>query len=702
VLRLGVDIGGTFTDVVAIDPGSGQSATTKVLTTPADPSLAVLQGLGSVLAEFGRQPESISAFIHATTLVTNALIERKGARTALITTRGFRDILEMGREIRYDLYDLNLDKPAPLVERDLRLELSERVLADGSVWTALSEDESRTLARQLREWGIQSVAVSFLHSYVNPRHERVVHDILQSEAPEIDVTVSSSVAPVIREYERTSTTVANAYVMPLVRHYLTQLEGRLQGEGMQVPIRVMLSNGGIVSPSVAKESPIQMLESGPAAGAIAASYFARHVGAERLISFDMGGTTAKICLIDEFEPSHTNVFEAARLQRFKPGSGLPLHVPVVEMIEIGAGGGSVATIDHLGLLTVGPESTGAVPGPACYGLGGVRPTVTDADVLLGFVDSEAFLGGTMRLHRDLAREALASGVASQLGIDSERAAIGVFDVVTNNMAVALRMHAAERGRDYRRYDILAFGGAGPIHAYGLAQVLGMPRIICPVGAGVLSAFGLLVAPSLVQVTRSDVQDLSRFDVTRIARLLAEMEDEAIAQLPREANRAAARRTRSAEVRYVGQGHEVEVALPDGPLPAGDALAHLFRSTYRERFNLELPDSPVEALTWRVTVRVSAPDLFLSRRSPNQVSSPTGSRRVFSPGTRTFVECPVFQRSFMSPRTTLQGPAIIQEPDSAVLIGEGAIGTVDELFNVIVEMPKASARMRRSERPSAYV
>jgi len=684
VIKIGVDIGGTFTDVVAIESGSGATATAKILTSASeasDPSRAVVEGVLSVLRDFGVSAQGTDSVVHATTLVTNAIIERKGARTGLLVTKGFRDILEMGREIRYDLYDLFLDKPDPLVRRSLRREIEERVLPDGSVRTRVNLDQVRGEVRLLKAAGVESVAVSLLHSYANPDHERAIESLLAEEFPELDLSLSSRIAPVIREYERTSTVVVNGYVRPLVRRYLTRLANELRSLGIPAELRVMLSNGGITSAGVAAEMPVQMIESGPAAGAIAASSFARDLASPKLISFDMGGTTAKICLIDNGEPSTTNFFEAARLHRFKRGSGVALRVPTVQLIEIGAGGGSIAHVDHLGLLKVGPESAGANPGPACYELGGTLPTVTDADVILGFVNPDSFLGGKMPLSLRNAEQVITE-LGRVLGLSTIEAAIGVYEVVTNNMAIALRLHAAERGRDYRDYDLFAFGGAGPVHAYGLARSLGMRRLICPLGAGILSAFGLLAAPTMMQLARSAMQDLSVLDVGRIEGLYKEMADEGLSRLRgAQAHPDTVEQIRSVEMRYVGQGYELEVVMPNGSAPDEPTLAALFRAAYKERYNLVLEDVPVEALTWRLTLKTRAPDVRLTRRLVAGTPRPFAKRRVYLPDERAFARCDVYDRNSLPVGFELRGPALIEEADSALLVGAGAIAAVDSLQNL---------------------
>ena len=501
-LRAGVDIGGTFTDLIVYDERTGALHIGKTLTTPDDPAIAVETGMQETLTLAGEPPAAVGNVIHGTTLVTNALIERKGARTALITTRGFRDAIEIRHEGRYDLYDLFLEMPPPLAPRRLRFEVDERVLADGSVHKPLDTATIPALIAELRRQGVEAVAVSLLHAYRNPEHERLLGEALAAGAPEIVLSLSSEVVPEIREYERTSTTLANVYVRPLVERYLERLEARLRAQGMtDASLYIMLSSGGTGTVETARRFPIRMIESGPAAGALAAAQYGSLTDRPNLLSFDMGGTTAKACIIDNGEPLVSADFEVARVYRFKRGSGLPVRVPVIEMIEIGAGGGSIARADTLGLLKVGPDSAGAQPGPACYGRGGAAPTVTDADLLLGYLDPAFFLGGKMRLDLAAAERALGA-LGERLGLSATEAAWGVHQVVNENMAGAARIHAVERGKDPRAYPLFAFGGAGPVHAYRVAKILDVPELVIPLGAGVTSALGFLVAPLAFDFVRS--------------------------------------------------------------------------------------------------------------------------------------------------------------------------------------------------------
>jgi N-methylhydantoinase A len=669
---VGIDIGGTFTDLVLIEDTTGERAVGKVLTTPEDPSEAVEKGLVELLDQEGVEASRLKAIIHGTTLVTNALIERKGARTALLTTEGFRDAVAIGTEHRYDMYDIFIEKPEPLVPRNLRFGVSERMLDDGSVVLELDEEQVRSIAAELRERGIEAVAVSFLHSFRNPDHERRVAEILAEEAPEITVSLSSEVAPEIREYERTSTTIANVYVRPLVERYLRELEERLKRLGFDGSLYIMLSNGGTAIVETASIFPIRLLESGPAAGALAAAFYGQETGFADVLSFDMGGTTAKACLIEGGEPLTSTELEVARVYRFKKGSGLPVKTSVIEMIEIGAGGGSVARVGPLGLPKVGPESAGAEPGPACYGRGGAEPTVTDADLVLGYLDPDFFLGGKMRLEREAALSAIEERIARPLGLDPVEAAWGIHQVVNENMANATRVHAIERGKDPRAYPLFAFGGAGPVHAYRVARALGVPGFIAPLGAGATSAFGFLCAPLLFDFVRSLYGRLDELDWSGVNAALEEMEAEG-RDLLHASGVADIRVRRLCEMRYMGQGHEVTVEVPDGQLGPGDAdrLTELYRKEYRRLYNREGPDVPLEAMTWRLEVAAPRPEIRLEGEGDG--SSPLseaqkGTREIYLPEEDGFKEVPVYDRYRLGPGVVLEGAAVVEERESTVILG----------------------------------
>jgi len=688
--RIGVDIGGTFTDLVLLDDSAGEWRVAKTLTTPAAPEQAVVTGLQELLVETNLKPAEIDRLIHGTTLVTNAIIERKGAPTGLITTEGFRDVLEIGREHRYDMYDIFIELPKPLVPRHLRLGVRERILDDGSVLIPLDEEGVRQATRQLVAAGVKAVAVCFLHSYANPVHERRAAEIIRAEAPDLWVSLSSEVAPEIREYDRFSTTVANVYVRPLVDRYLATLVDRVRDLGLNCEVLIMLSGGGVATVDTARQFPIRLVESGPAAGALAAAFLAAEAGFPNVLAFDMGGTTAKACLIEDGQPLTAPEFEVARAYRFKKGSGLPVKVTVIELIEIGAGGGSIAWVDSLGLLKVGPESAGAEPGPACYGRGGTEPTVTDADLILGYLDPSYFLGGRMRLDR-AAAEAAVGRLAERLGLSLVEAAWGIHEVVTENMAAAARVHAIERGKDIRQFPLFAFGGAGPVHVYRLAQKLGLKRFICPPGAGATSALGLLVAPLAFDFVRSYYGRLDGLDWAVVNRLLAEMEAEGRALLRRAGVPAAdIAVARSVDLRYTGQGHEVNVALPDGELGGsleGEILRR-FVAEYRRLYHRAGPEVPVEAITWRV--RVSGPRPAIAPRRAGQRPARVeealkGFRPAYFAEYGDFRPTPVYDRYALGPGAVIEGPAVIEERESTVVLGPRAVARVDDRLNLVGEL-----------------
>jgi N-methylhydantoinase A len=686
--RVGVDIGGTFTDLVLIEEATGERTVGKVLTTPKEPSEAVEKGLVELLEQEEIAASRLKAIIHGTTLVTNALIERKGARTALLTTEGFRDAVAIGTEHRYDMYDIFIEKPEPLVPRSLRYGVRERMLDDGSVAIRLDDDQVRQIAAELREREVEAVAVSFLHSFRNPTHERRTARVLTEEVPGITVSLSSDVAAEIREYERTSTTIANGYVRPLVERYLRVLQERLTRLGFGGSLHVMLSNGGTASVETAREFPIRLLESGPAAGALAAAFYGREAGFSEVLSFDMGGTTAKACLIEGGEPLTTSEFEVARVYRLKKGSGLPVKTSVIEMIEIGAGGGSIARVGPLGLPKVGPQSAGADPGPACYGRGGREPTVTDADLILGYLDPNFFLGGRMHLDREAALGAIEEGVARPLGLHPIEAAWGIHQVVNENMANAARIHAIERGKDPRAYPLFAFGGAGPVHAYRVAHALGVPGFVAPLGAGATSAFGFLCAPLSFDFVRGLYGRLNELDWVGVNEALEEMEAEG-RDLLRASGVADAdiKVRRLCEMRYTGQGHEIAVELPGGSLGPGDAdrLATLYRKEYRRLYNREGPDVPLEALTWRLEVAAPQPEIRLEGEEDGEAASggQKGVRDIYLPEEEGFREVPVYDRYSLGPGSAFEGPAVIEEKESTVILGPEGRAQIDAALNLIV-------------------
>jgi N-methylhydantoinase A len=687
--RVGIDIGGTFTDLVLIDDETGKRTVGKVLSTPEDPSEAVENGLVELLGHEGVGADQLTTIIHGTTLITNALIERKGATTALLTTEGFRDAVAIGTEHRYDMYDIFIEKPEPLVPRSLRYGVRERSVDDGSVMLGLDENQVRSIVAELRGRGVRAVAVSFLHSFRNPAHELRVGEILAEEAPEIAVSLSSEVAPEIREYERTSTTVANVYTRPLVEGYLRSLVDRLGRLSFGGSLYIMLSNGGTASVETACRFPVRLLESGPAAGALAAAFYGRAMDFPEVLSFDMGGTTAKACLIEGGEPLRSNEFEVARVYRFKKGSGLPVKASVIEMIEIGAGGGSIAGVGPLGLPKVGPRSAGSEPGPACYGKGGTEPTVTDADLILGYLDPDFFLGGKMQLDREAALQAVEEKIARPLGLDIAEAAWGIHQVVNENMANAARVHAIERGKDPRAYPLFAFGGAGPVHGYRVARTLGVPALIAPLGAGATSAFGFLCAPLSFDFVRSLYGRLDRLDWSEVNAALGDMEEEG-----RDLLRASGvadedvRVRRLCEMRYAGQGHEVTVGLPDGSLGLEDVdrITTLYRKEYLKLYSREGPDVPLEAITWRLEVSSPPPEILLDGEESTVEASGEarkGEREIYLPEEGDFLAVPVYDRYLLGPGTDFDGPAVVEERESTVILGPEARVEIDGAHNLVV-------------------
>ena len=668
--RLAVDIGGTFTDLAL--EHAGQRFTAKVLTTPAAPEQGVLEGVGLVLGEAGLGPADVAIVIHGTTLATNAIIERKGARTALITTEGFRDVLAMGTESRYDQYDLNIVLAEPLVPRYLRLPVPERLDNTGRVLRALDEKALRALAPVLQREGVESVAVGFLHSFVNPVHEQRARDILNAELPGIPVSVSTEVSPEMREWERFSTTVANAYVQPLMARYLQRLESELREMGMPAPVFLMLSGGGLTTIETACRFPIRLVESGPAGGAIFSAYLAQQCGLDRVLSFDMGGTTAKICMIDNGKPQTARTFEVARVGRFKKGSGLPLRIPVIEMVEIGAGGGSLAHVDALGRIGAGPESAGADPGPACYGRGGAKPAVTDANLLLGRYDPARFAGGKLHLDEAAARQAMSAEVGIRLGLTPEMAALGVIEMVDENMANAARVHAVESGKSDEGRTLIAFGGGGPVHAFRVAEKLGIDRVLVPSGAGVGSAIGFLRAPVGYEVVRSLYQRFSTFDLDAVNALLSEMSAEAAAVVRQGSFGAPTTESRIAYMRYVGQGHEIPVPLPSRALVADDiaAIRATYDAEYTKFYDRPVPGSDVEILSYAVLVQTVPEEGPAPKMAAAGFSEPRPVRQqpVRDTHTGTVSDWAVYDRAAIPPNYPITGPAILAEDETSTLIG----------------------------------
>lgn len=689
--RIGVDIGGTFTDIVVFDDATGSFAAGKTLTTPRDPSQAVETLVLESLQREENAIASVQQLIHGTTLVTNAIIERKGSRTALLATLGFRDSIEIMRENRYELYDLLLEMPQPLVPRYLRFGVPQRTLADGTTLQELDTAFVEQLTRELVANGIEAVAIAFLNSFANPSAEREARAIIQRTAPGMRVSISSEVVPEIREFERTSTTIVNVYVQDRVEKYLRELQVRLERIGFTGSLFLIISSGGIATVDTTMRFPVRLLESGPAGGALAAANYGASCGYDDLLSFDMGGTTAKFCIIDRGQPLIAHEFEVDRRYRLKKGSGLPIKLPVIEMIEIGAGGGSIARIDPMGLLKVGPDSAGAEPGPVCYGLGGSEPTVTDADLVLGYLDPDYFLGGKLRIDLEAAKLAIKERIADPSGLSLEEAAWGIHQIVNESMANAARVHTLERGKDPHRFPVFAFGGAGPVHGYRIAKALGSPALIAPFGAGVMSAIGFLTAPLAFDFVRSWPGRLDAIDWQKANALLGEMEAEGSALLEQSGvSPAQILHQRVADIRYVGQGHEIQVPFPGGWLDSESipGIVRSFEETYRRLYERLSESVPLEIINWRVISSSPAPQVRLRATGVEQATTSTarnGTRRAYFPELGGYIDTPIYDRYALTPGTGFDGPAIVEERESTVIVGPDCSFRIDEQLNLIVEL-----------------
>ncbi|MFO1159580.1 MAG: hydantoinase/oxoprolinase family protein [Reyranellaceae bacterium] len=688
-LRIAVDIGGTFTDVV-LEEGE-KRLTRKLLTTPQRPEQAVLDGVRLILTDAGRRFADVAVMVHGTTLATNAIIERRGARTALLATEGFRDILDIANESRYDQYDLTIEKPKPLVPRSLRFTVAERVDVHGKVRLALDEAGVRGLAEALRAEGIESVAVAFMHSYINPSHERRVRDILRAELPDLRVTLSSEVCPEVREYERTSTAVANAYVQPMMDSYLARMQSALAAEKFAGTIYLVTSGGGLTAIDTARRYPVRLIESGPAGGAIFAVQIAARAGEARALSYDMGGTTAKICLIDDYKPHTARLFEVDRAARFLKGSGLPVRIPVIEMVEIGAGGGSIARLDALKRVTVGPESAGAEPGPACYGRGGSHPAVTDANVVLGTIDPDHFAGGSIALDLDAARGALDREVAAGLDLSTEMAAYAVYEMVSENMASAARVHAVERGAAANQYNLIAFGGGAPLHAARVAEKIGVRRVIVPPNAGVGSAVGFLAAPISYELVRSRYMRLDAFDAAAATALINEMSAEATGLVAPGARGLPTFERRMAFMRYVGQGHEITVELPLRAFQASDAAAlrEAYERDYAVLFERHIPNAAIEILSWSVQVSTETRVPTVQTAPPAAPPpKPVGKRPVFDGRSGRSIEVPVYRRESLPPGSAFAGPAIVAEDETSTYVSGNFAAHIDASGCIVMDRKDA--------------
>ncbi len=666
--RLGVDIGGTFTDVVL--EKDGEQFSTKVLTTYAAPENAIIDGMYQVCEKASVKPSEIDQIIHGTTLATNALIERRGAKTALITTEGFRDVIEMRTESRFEQYDLNLNLPDPLLPRHMRFTVPGRVDANGEVLVDLSRADVEAVVEKIAEASFESVAVGLIHSYLNPTHEKLVRDVLAEKLPNVSVSISSEVSPQMREYERFNTVVANAYIKPLMASYLGRLEDRLQNEGVQCRIFLMHSGGGIISIQNAADFPVRLVESGPAGGAVFAAHIAARYGLDKVLSFDMGGTTAKICLIKNQTPKTSRVFEVARTYRFKKGSGMPISIPVIDMVEIGAGGGSLAHVDAMQQIRVGPESAGSEPGPACYGRGGERPGVTDADLVLGKLDPENFAGGSIKLHPENSKSALKAHVGQTLDMDAVESAFGVTEVVDENMANAARVHAVENGEDLSEYTMIAFGGAAPLHAGRLCEKLGIDRMLVPPGAGVGSAIGFLRAPFSFEANRSVYMKLSDFDADKIKSLLTELKTEATGFVRTCDEVSPILSQFKVYMRYTGQGWEIPIELTEEQAmnPDADTFQTRFEEDYTKLFGRPVAGMDVEITVWAVNATTppeKVPQIEITNGEDQTASDAT--RPLFDAASAKFVDAHIVERETMRTGNRAQGPVAVTEEETTIIV-----------------------------------
>ncbi len=687
---LGCDIGGTFTDFVLLNQVTGEVTIHKRLTTPQDPSEGIRIGVQELMEAVPDCLSNAQDVIHGTTLVINAVIERKGAKTGLITTKGFRDVLEIRRGLRYELYDLHIDFPPPLIPRYFRREIWERIYSNGEVLRKPKKKEISHLLKEFIDDGVESIAVCFLHSYKNPVHERLVKKIASNLCPHISISLSSEVLPEIKEYERMSTTTLNAYVKPLFSFYLRNLGKKLKSLGFRRQLFLLLSSGGIVPAKAVEDFPVRVIESGPAGGVMLTQHLLE-IAKEKddLFSFDMGGTTAKSCLIKDGKLPKSNDYEVARMERFKQGSGIPVKTPTIHLLEIGAGGGSIASVNHLGLLQVGPQSSGASPGPACYGRGGKNPCVTDADLVLGYLNRDYFLGGEMKLDKDVAKRAIEEKIARPLRINVTDAAWGIHNIVNENMALAAKMHIIERGGNPLKTILVAFGGAGPIHAYGLAKKLRMPKILIPPRAGVASALGFFVAPYNYELVHTYKVLLEETDFSKIEQAFRKLEKEAIHFLPKMEKPNLINYLRSVDVQYVGQGYEINIPLTYKTFSKlqREDISKNFNSTYEKIYGRTYPDKKIEMMHLRVIATASGPPLSFQKLYNNKKESPQssvkGRRKAYSFLTGSFVDFTVYDRYCLVPGTTLRGPAIVEERESTIILDKDATASMDGYGNIVI-------------------
>lgn len=690
--RISFDIGGTFTDLVVLDEAAGQMKIAKVLTTPEDPAEAVIKGIVRLLDMQGIEPGAVSKAVHgATTLVTNIMLEGKGSRTGLITTEGFADVLEIRREMRYEVNDISPVFPPILVPRNLRKEVRERIGQDGRVLVELDADGVAEVVAELAGKGVKAIAVCLLHSYKNPTHEQEVGHIIREKAPHVLISLSSDILPQIREYERTSTTVINAYVQPKISEHLEEMAQRIRSLGVRGELYMMHSSGGIISARTAAQLPVKLIESGPAAGALAAVFYGQLTGLENILSFDLGGTSGKACLIDQGQPNLTTEFDVARVERFKKGSGYPIRIPVINLIEIGAGGGSIGHVDPRGLLKIGPESAGASPGPACYGLGGTEPTVTDADLVLGYLNPDYFLGGEMALDVDAAQRSIQEKIAGPLHMSVLEAACGIHRIVNENMATAAKVHVAEHGKDPRIYTLMAFGGAGPVHAREVARRLSITRMVSPLAAGTLAAIGLLVAPLAMDFVHSYPGKLEEIDWREVNAIYQEMREKGVAAL-REvgADPGQISLVKTADMRYAGQGREINVPIEveDFSQASVDSLRQSFYATYQRLHSRVLMDVPIEVLNWRLVARASPPPVKMQRLEQGNQSLDAaikGQRRAYFPEAKDYLQARVFDHYQLFPGARFEGPAIVEQRECTTVVGPGERVTVDPYLNLIISL-----------------
>ena len=698
--RIGIDIGGTFTDFALFNDEARDIVTHKALTTPGEPERAVLAGVQELVRKAGVAVTDVTMVVHGTTLVTNAAIERRGTPTAMIVTRGFQDVLDIANEQRYDLYDMRIRFPAPLVPRNLRFEVAERVTWDGAVRQTLAPESLETLkariADAVRMHGVRAVAVCLLHSYINDSHEQAIGEWLRKSFPDLRVSLSSVVFPFAREYQRWTTTSLNAYVQPLVDDYVNRIESGLAASGFAGQFLIMSSSGSTLTPDMARQFPVRLLESGPAAGALMSARHSQWLGKPQILSFDMGGTTAKGCVVVDHTPLKRYDFEVGRVHEFKKGSGLPVKIPVIDMIEIGAGGGSLADLDARGVLRVGPRSASAVPGPACYARGGVEPTLTDANLVLGYLDADNFLGGRMKLDVQAAGAALAARIGSPLGVDAERAAWGIHEVVNEDVAKAFRVHASERGVDYRRCSMIVFGGSGPIHGARIARKLRVPQVVCPSGAGVMSAFGLLASPIGFELVQSLRLPLATLDASGFAGHVRALEARVRGQLAAtQLDKADSTVELRLDMRYLGQGYEVEVTVPQELLTcrAGTDVATeldaLFATTYAAVFGQSFSGKEVEIVAWKMEIHGPVPGaerLYRLRQEPGAAREALkGYRQAYFADESGYVKTAVYDRYALRPGSVVHGPALIEENESTCVVAPGDVASVDTQLNLVISI-----------------